>query len=75
MGRQRAQAIRRVCDSHDVDIRAAALRYPLRHSAVASIIPGCRKLEEVTTNLALIEADVPDALWSDLADQGLARAL
>jgi D-threo-aldose 1-dehydrogenase len=37
---QKAQRIREICDTHAVDIRAAALQYPLRHPAVVSVIPG-----------------------------------
>ena len=70
---QKAQAIRRMCESHGVDPRAAALQYPLRHAAVAAVIPGMRAMEEVETNLDLIARDIPDALWRDLADAGLAR--
>lgn len=72
---ERAQAIRAVCDAHHVDIRAAALQYPLRHGAVASVIPGSRSMEELESNLELIEASIPDGLWSDLESEGLARAL
>jgi len=49
----KSQAIRRVCESHGVDIRAAAMQYPLRHPAVSAVIPGCWKTSEVTTNLEL----------------------
>ena len=28
---EKAQKIRRVCDAHGVDLRAAALQFPLRH--------------------------------------------
>ncbi|MCZ6871389.1 MAG: aldo/keto reductase [Gammaproteobacteria bacterium] len=70
---QRAQEIRRVCAAHDVDIRAAALQYPLRHPAVATIIPGVRSVAEVTQNLELFSAPIPDALWDDLASAGLTR--
>ena len=70
---ERAQQIRGVCSAHGVDIRAAALQYPLRHAAVASVIPGVRSVEEVRTNLALAAAALPEALWDDLADAGLAR--
>ena len=70
---ERAQAIRSVCDAHDVDIRAAALQYPLRHPAVATIIPGVRSVAEVTKNLELFAAPIPDALWDDLASAGLTR--
>ena len=68
-----AQRIRMVCEGHGVDVRAAALQYPLRHPAVASVIPGVWNLEEVKTNLALAQLDIPDALWDELAEAGLAR--
>ena len=72
---QKAQAIRRMCESHGVDPRAAALQYPLRHPAVAAVIPGVWAVEEVETNLGLIGAEIPDALWRDLAAANLARAV
>ena len=71
----KAQAIRRMCESHGVDPRAAALQYPLRHPAVAAVIPGVQAVEEVETNLELVATDLPDALWRDLAAADLARAL
>ena len=70
---QKAQAIRRMCESHGVDPRAAALQYPLRHPAVAAVIPGVWSVEEVDTNLGLIGTEIPDVLWRDLAAAGLAR--
>jgi len=71
----KAQRIREICEAHGVDARAAALQYPLRHPAVASVIPGVRSVEEVRTNLALIDSDIPDSLWDDLAEAGLARRI
>ena len=72
---QKAQAIRRMCESHGVDPHAAALQYPLRHPAVAAVIPGVWAVAEVEANLDLIAADIPDALWRDLAAADLARAI
>ena len=72
---QKAQTIRRLCESHGVDPRAAALQYPLRHPAVAAVIPGVWAIEEVETNLDLIAAEIPDALWQDLADADLAQTI
>ncbi len=72
---QRAEAIRAICERHGTDMRAAALQYPLRHPAVAAVIPGPRSVEEFETNLAMMDVEVPDALWSDLAAAGLARAV
>jgi D-threo-aldose 1-dehydrogenase len=72
---ERAQAIRRVCDAHGVDTRAAALQYPLRHPAVASVIPGAKTAAEVTANLGFVATEIPDALWADLDAEGLAQAI
>ena len=72
---RKAAAIRRLCQDHGVDPRAAALQYPLRHPAVAAVIPGVWAVREVEENLALFAADIPDALWRDLAAAGLAEAV
>ncbi len=72
---RKAQAIRRVCEAHGVDARAAALRYPLRHPAVAAVIPGVWSVREVEENLALFATSIPDALWRDLAAAGLAQGI
>ena len=64
-----------MCESHGVDPRAAALQYPLRHPAVAAVIPGVRALREVEENLELFASHIPDALWHDLASADLARAV
>ena len=71
---EKAQKIRAVCDAHAIDMRAAALQYVLRHPAVASVIPGMWALREVAENAELLKVSIPEALWTDLADQGLSRA-
>ena len=70
---QRAQEIRHICDAHGIDIRAVALQYPLRHSAVAAVIPGAGSVVEERHNLELMKVTVPDALWNDLAQANLVR--
>lgn len=70
----RAQQIRHLCEAHGVDPRAAALQYPLRHPAVAAVIPGARSPEEVAENVAFVSAPIPEALWDELADAGLSRS-
>ena len=72
---QKAQKIRRMCESHGVDPRAAALQYPLKHPAVAAVIPGVWTVEEVATNLSLFNAEIPAALWRDLATAELVRQI
>ena len=72
---QKAQSIRRLCEDHGVDPRAAALRYPLRHPAVAAVIPGVWSTSEVHANLELFGTDIPTALWDDLAAAGLSKSV
>ena len=70
----KAQAIRKICESHQIDMRAAALQYPLRHPAVAAVIPGVISVDEVSTNLNLIQQSIDESLWHDLANEGLSRS-
>jgi D-threo-aldose 1-dehydrogenase len=51
----------------------AAFRFPLRHPAVVSVIPGGQGVAEMVSNLAAERAEVPDALWADLKAEGLLR--
>lgn len=68
----KAQRLDAVCRQYDVPLKAAALQYPLRHPAVASVLTGMRSPAEVTENAALIAHPIPDALWKELASCGLA---
>ncbi|MDP6875647.1 MAG: aldo/keto reductase [Alphaproteobacteria bacterium] len=70
---QKAEAIRAVCTRHGVDIRAAALQYPLRHPAVATVIPGVFSLDQLGTNIEMMQQELPVALWDDLAEENLAQ--
>jgi D-threo-aldose 1-dehydrogenase len=71
----RVDAIRAVCDRHQVPLAAAALQFPLAHPAVAAIIPGPRSVAEFAANLNLLRYPIPSALWSDLRDAKLVHPL
>jgi D-threo-aldose 1-dehydrogenase len=62
----RASNIKAMCARHGVDVKAAALQFPLRHPAVASVLTGCRSASEVEENVRLSAAPVPDELWREL---------
>ena len=68
---EKAKAIKAVCDAHDVDMRAAALAFPLAHPVVASVIPGAASPDQVEDNVALLRTETPSALWRDLKIEGL----
>ena len=62
----RAQQLAAKCESHGVELKAAALQFPLRHPAVATVITGCRSVAEVEENVRLFQAPVPKELWQEL---------
>jgi len=62
----RAQRIKETCKRHGVDVKAAALQFPLRHAAVVSVLMGCRSVAEVEENVRLLDAPIPDELWREL---------
>ncbi|WP_225848920.1 aldo/keto reductase [Streptomyces sp. HPF1205] len=66
----RALALARVCADHGVPLAAAALQFPLRHPAVASVVVGARSAQEVADNVAHASRAVPEALWAELERMG-----
>jgi D-threo-aldose 1-dehydrogenase len=66
--RARAAALETLCASHGVALPAAALQFPLRHSAVACVIPGLVGADQVRDSVARLADEIPDGLWSALAD-------
>ncbi len=67
----KVRGIEAVCQAHQVALPAAALQFPLAHQAVAAVIPGAARAQEVTQNIASIEAPIPSGFWSDLKAEGL----
>ncbi len=69
----RVRRIERVCQAHGVALPAAALRFPLGHPCVFSIIPGPRTPAETRQAVETLEVDIPARLWSDLRTERLIR--
>lgn len=70
----RVRAIEDLCADFGISLRAAALQYPLRHPAVASVIPGARSLDELQQNAAALAEPVPDGFWLAATEHGLIDA-
>ena len=70
----KAARIARVCERHQVPLKAAALQFILAHPAIVSVIPGARSVAEVEENARMVELAIPDALWSDLKESKLIAA-
>ena len=67
----RVARLRAVCRDHGVALPAAALRFPLAHPAVVSVIPGLASAEQVSQALGWLDAPIPAAFWRDLRQAGL----
>ncbi|MDB1089807.1 aldo/keto reductase [Streptomyces sp. ACA25] len=67
----RALAMQAVTERHGVPLRAAALRFPLGHPAVAAVLTGARSADEARDAADMLRRPVPAALWDELREQGL----
>jgi len=68
---EKAAAISKICDDHNVPLPAAALQFPLGHPRISSIIPGPRSAAEMSQILDWWQLDIDPSLWSDLKSAGL----
>ncbi|MFT3673740.1 aldo/keto reductase [Aestuariivirga sp.] len=68
---ERVKKIEAVCKAHKVKLPEAALRFPLTHPTVVSVIPGAVSPKEVALNVKTMSAKLPKGLWKDLKAQGL----
>ena len=67
----RVRKIEAVCTAHKVKLAQAALRFPLNHPSVVSVIPGAVSPKEVALNVKTMATKIPKSLWKDLKDEGL----
>ncbi|WP_051179713.1 aldo/keto reductase [Nocardia concava] len=62
----RAHAMAAVCADYGIPLRAAALQFPRRHSAVTATVLGAGTAAEIADSLDMLNTTVPDQLWHDL---------
>lgn len=67
-------SLQAVCEAHGVRLAEAALRFPLLHPSVLTVIPGGQSPGQVRENQRILDKPIPAALWADLKGQGLLRA-
>jgi D-threo-aldose 1-dehydrogenase len=66
-----ARRLTEICVAHGVDLKAAALQFVLAHPAVATAVPGAQTIAELEQNIAMVQQDIPAAMWSDMRSAGL----
>ncbi|MFH9818065.1 aldo/keto reductase [Streptomyces sp. NPDC017230] len=67
----RAVRMRDVAESGGVPLRAAALRFPFGHPAVASVLVGARSAAQVRDAAEQFRRPFPDSVWEGLRARGL----
>ena len=72
--RERVRRIQQICKAFKVKLPEAALRFPLGHPSVVSVIPGAQRASEAKRNADMMSAKIPPALWRALKDEKLIRA-
>jgi D-threo-aldose 1-dehydrogenase len=71
---ERVRRIEKVCARYGVSLPAAALRFPVAHPAVTSVVFGPRSADEALTNLDQFETYIDPELWSALKRENLLRS-
>jgi D-threo-aldose 1-dehydrogenase len=62
----RVEQLTKVCTSYDVQLKAAAMRFPTTHPAVTTVLIGCATAAEVRENVELWRQPLPAELWTAL---------
>jgi len=55
---------------YNVDIKAAALQFPLANPLVAAVIPGASRPSRIIEDVQAIKAEVPFGFWQTMKEQG-----
>jgi D-threo-aldose 1-dehydrogenase len=66
---QKVKGMEAMCIRHGITLQAAALQFPLGHSAIAAVIPGMKSVEEVQQNQANMAMNIPSDFWAELKDR------
>jgi D-threo-aldose 1-dehydrogenase len=68
---RRVNAIEAICARHGVPMRAAAIRFPLLHPEIDTLVLGAGTAAEVADSLAMLATPIQPALWRELVRAGL----
>lgn len=66
----RAREIAEVCRAFDIPLGAAALQFPVRHPAVACVLPGPRFAGQTQGCIEWMQVPIPGNFWTSLKERG-----
>lgn len=64
----KVKLLEHLCGKYQVPLAAAGIQFSLRNPRITSTVIGMSSPKEVDENLALAEVEIPESLWSELAD-------
>jgi D-threo-aldose 1-dehydrogenase len=67
----RVKQIQRICHAYSVPIQAAAIQFPLRHPAIASVVVGTHSTQRIQENIDFLHYKIPQALWDALKQEAI----
>jgi D-threo-aldose 1-dehydrogenase len=62
----RARALATTCQGYGTTLPEAAVVFPLRHPAVASVVAGMRNTTQAESTARYMSAEIPETAWHDL---------
>lgn len=71
---ERARRLAAVCARHGVELKTAAIQFPLAHPAVAAIVAGVRSIPHLEDYPAAMRESIPPHMWDELKHDGLIAA-
>ncbi|MDO6695313.1 aldo/keto reductase [Aliiglaciecola sp. 3_MG-2023] len=71
---EKVAQIEAVCAEFNVNLPAAALQFPLAHTAVATVIPGIDSAARMEQTIALFKETIPQGFWLKLKAKELIHA-
>ncbi|MGF6852973.1 aldo/keto reductase [Paraburkholderia sp. CI3] len=60
------EGLERICRRHHVSLATAALLFPLRHSAVSTIVFGAKTADEFKQSFARLSENLSDQFWQEM---------
>lgn len=67
----RVKQIQKICHEYSVPVQAAAIQFPLRHPAIASVVVGTRSAQYMQNNVDFLHYKIPEELWDTLKQEGI----
>jgi len=70
----KVEALKIACEEFGVPLPAAALQFPMAHSAVVSCVVGTRTPQQLKRSIEWFEQAIPEAFWEALVERELIDA-